>query len=121
MITKAKCPFCKIEFHKCHGNQVYCVPPCKDNQKAVNQARLYDILKDFRKGFIGNFKLFSELLPKPCSKNILLSELEKKGFKHNCYYGAYKDSEKSHWYKVHTYAFSLINKNQILSVLIKYN
>jgi len=119
MITKSKCPFCKAEFQKKHGNQVYCTQTCKNNQKAVNQARLYEILKDFRKGFIVNYKLFSELLPKPGSKTVLLSELEKIGFRHNCYYGAFTDADKHYWYKVHNYAFSLMNKNQILSIIVK--
>jgi hypothetical protein len=121
MITTPKCPFCKTEFQKKHGNQVYCTQTCKNNQKATSQANLYGILKEFRKGFIGNYKLFLLLLPKTGTKTLLLSELEKQGFKHNCYYSAYTDSERHNWYKVHNYAFSLVNKNQVLSITIKCN
>jgi hypothetical protein len=121
MSPKSKCPHCKAEFVKRHGNQVYCTATCKNRQKAMSQARLYGILKDFRKGFISNYNLFLELLPKQGTKTLLLQELEKSGFRHNCYYGAYTDPEKNNWYKVHNYAFSLINKNQILSVIIKYS
>lgn len=114
MKVKSKCPYCGNEFQKTHGNQVYCSIACKNSQ-----AKLYDILKDFRKGFLNNYKLLSYLLPKAGIKTVLLADLEKKGFQHNCYYGAYTDSDKNHWYKVHNYTFTLVNKNHVLSITIK--
>jgi hypothetical protein len=118
MKTKRKCLFCGKEFMPTHGNQLYCSDECKKNQKAATQYKLYGILKEFRKGFLANFKLFEKLLPTSGKKTYTLPELNIYGFKHNCYYGAFTDSEKGTCYKVGHYSFTIFEKDKILSVTI---
>lgn len=118
MKVKRKCSFCNSEFMPRHGNQLYCSAECHKNQKAETQYKLYGILKEFRKGFLNNFKLFEKLLPKAGRKILPLQEMNIYGFKHNCYYGAFTDSEKRTWYHVGHYSFNISEKEKIFSVTI---
>jgi hypothetical protein len=72
MKKKANCPFCKADFDKQHGNRIYCSDECKDGQKLATQHKLYGIFKEFRKGFLSNYKLFGELVPDTASKKFTL-------------------------------------------------
>jgi len=113
------CAYCNSTFIPKHGNQQYCSSACHKSQKAATQQKLYGILKEFRKGFLANYKLFEQLLPKTGKKTFALDELNNKGFKHNCYYKASTDSEKNTWYIVSNYSFSIQKKdNNFLITLI---
>jgi hypothetical protein len=118
MKTKRKCLFCDSEFMPTHGNRLYCSEECKKNQKAATQYKLYGILKEFRMGFLDNFRLFEKLLPKTGRKTLQLQELNIYGFKQNCYYGEFIDGDKRKWYKVGRYSFSILEKDKIYSVTI---
>lgn len=118
MKRKRICPFCNSEFTLAHGNQVYCSAECKNNQKAAVQYKLYGILKEFRKGYLANFKLLEKLLPKPGKKTYTLTEINSYGFKHNCFYGAFSDSDGKTWYRVGNYSFAIFKKDEILSIII---
>jgi hypothetical protein len=95
-----------------HGNTVYCCEDCKKNQKAASQHKLYGILKEFRRGFLGNFKLFEKLLPNPGKQSYSREELISNGFKHNCYFGAFTDQDKRTWYRVADYNFTFFKKDE---------
>lgn len=104
--------FCNKKFSQTHGNQRYCSIPCKKCRKASSQQKLYGIIKEFRKGFLGNYKLFEQLLPKSGKKSFPLTEMNNLGFKHTCYYKAFIDDEKITWYTVGNYSFSIKATNQ---------
>ena len=106
------CLFCQNKYTPTHGNQQYCSNECKTSQKAATQQKLYGTFKEFRKGFLGNYKLFEQLLPKTGKKTYSLTELNNSGFKHNCYYKAYTDANKNTWYFVSNYSFSIQKTGQ---------
>lgn len=112
------CALCNNTFIPNHGNQQYCSSTCFKSQKAATQQKLYGILKEFRKGFLDNYKLFEQLMPKTGKKTYSLDEINNRGFKQNCYYQAYFDSEKTTWYIVSNYSFSLQKKDQNLFITI---
>lgn len=120
MKTKRPCPTCQKDFLQKHGNQLYCSPVCKEYQKAATQQKLYGILKEFRKGYLGNYKLFEQLLPKSGSKTLLLSQLNADGFKPNCFYGAFINDKKETFYKIAEYQYRIYVDNQVQHIkLIK--
>jgi hypothetical protein len=112
------CRFCNDTFAPTHGNQQYCSSDCHKSQKADTQQKLYGILKEIRKGFLDNYKLFEQLIPKKDKKTYPLSELNNKGFNHNCFYTAYTDSDKNIWYQVYDYSFSIQKKDQDILITI---
>ena len=112
------CALCKNAFTPTHGNQRYCSTNCNRSQKAATQQKLYGILKEFRKGFLGNYKLFEQLLPKAGKKTYPLAEINNLGFKHNCYFQANTDTEKNTWYMISNYSFCLQKKDQNLFITI---
>lgn len=118
MKTKRKCHFCESDFMPSHGNRSYCSDECQKNQKAETQHKLYGILKEFRKGFLANFKLFEKLLPQPGKTTYPLQELNISGLKHNCFYGAFTDTDKKTWYRVGQYSFTIFEKDKIISITI---
>lgn len=118
MGKKFKCPFCKADFDKHHGNQVYCSQECKRHQKAATQYKLYGILKEFRNGFLVNYKLFENLVPDSGSKKITLWQLNGMGFKPNCYYGIFVNEKKETFYRIGGYSYQVINENQIQYIKI---
>src|SRR3982750_1405229 len=87
MSNHIKCKFCGKLFTPVHGNELYCCDEHKRFQKAIVQKKFYRIIKEFRNGFLANYKLFEELLPKSGSKTYPLSQLNNRGFKPKCYYG----------------------------------
>ncbi len=119
MNTKSTCPFCKNSFTKMHGNQIYCSTKCKNYQKASTQYKLYGILKEFRKGFLNNYKLFERLVPEHGINHFLLSDLLIHGFNSDCFYGRLNDSEKYEWYRVGPYTFTMTRNDKIVTVTIK--
>lgn len=113
------CAFCKGAFTPKHGNQRYCSTNCNRSQKAATQQKLYGILKEFRKGFLGNYRLFEQLLPKTGKKTYPLAEINNKGFIQSCYFQAYTDMERNTWYTVSNYSFSIHKKeNQNLFITL---
>lgn len=90
----------------------------QENQKAATQYKLYGILKEFRRGFLANFKLFEKLLPRPGKKTYPVHELNIYGFKHNCYYGVLTDTDQKTWYRVGQYSFTIFEKDKIISITI---
>lgn len=101
------CPFCQKKFAKGHGNQVYCGDYCRRHQKKATQNRLYGILKDFRSGFLKNYKLFEKILSKKGAIDATLYEMRLAGFNDNCFFGTMKDEEQKQWYKVANYRFNI--------------
>lgn len=112
------CAFCNNSFAPKHGNQQYCSTDCNKSQKAATQQKLYGIIKEFRKGFLANYKLFEQLLPKRGQQTYPLSDLNNSGFKPHCFYKANTDAEKNTWYIVNNYSFCIQKKDQILLVTI---
>jgi hypothetical protein len=112
------CLFCENQYSPTHGNQRYCSSECKKSQKAASQQKLYGIIKEFRKGFLTNYKLFEDILPKSGKKTLPLTDLTSNGFKVNCYYKAYTDNGNHRWYMVGNFAFSIEKKNQEVLVTI---
>jgi len=105
-------------FNKHHGNQVYCSDDCKRNQKAATQYRLYGILKEFRKGFLNNYKLFEKLVPDTGNKKFTLWQLNGMGFQPNCYYGTFVNEKKETFYRIGEYSYQVINESQIQHIKI---
>ena len=118
MNNKRKCPFCGEQFTPIHGNQLYCSPEHKKFQKAANQIKLYGVLKDFRKGFLANYKLFERLLPKSGNKTFPLDQLKSSGFRPDCYFGAFINTQKETFYRVGEYHYRIFIDNQIQSIKI---
>lgn len=112
MKTKSKCPVCKAEFIKLHGNRLYCSEDCKKDQKAATQHKLYAILKEFRKGFLANYKLFLKHLPLSGTKKMTLWQLNGEGFRADCYYGSFLTEKKETLYRVGEYWFQIVLENQ---------
>ncbi len=113
-----KCNYCGGNFTPGHGNQQYCTSQCKILQKAATQKKLYGVLKEFRKGYLTNYKLFEKVVSKSGSKTIPLSELKNKGFQSNCYYGAYTKDKSTIFYKIGEYHFSMFTESQIQYIKI---
>src|SRR5690242_1609305 len=97
------CPNCRNTFKPRHGNQQYCSEACKKEQKASNQKKLYTMLKEFRRGFLHNYKLFESLLPNQGDKFFYLYDLNVKGFNAYCYYGISKNEKDEVLYHVGNY------------------
>jgi len=116
------CPFCQRKFEKGHGNQVYCGDYCRRYQKKATQNKLYGIIKDFRSGFLKNYKLFENLLPKKGTKEATLYEMRISGFNENCFYGTVKDVNQKQWFQVANYRFHVYtgNEKKIPTIIITH-
>lgn len=116
------CPFCQRKFAKGHGNQVYCGDYCRRHQKKATQNKLYGILKDFRSGFLKNFKLFEELLPQKGEKEFTLYKMRLAGFNDNCFFGTFIDAEKKQWFRIANYRFHICieNEKKIPTIIINH-
>lgn len=105
---KTICPVCGTEFEKVNGTSTYC--PNKNCRKVAKRARqkiVDDLIKPFRKGVYGNFKLFNELLPARGKTAILLDQAIARGFDEHSFYISAKDSNNLMWYYCGPYAFAI--------------
>lgn len=105
------CPNCEEEFDPSHGNQVYCCEECYEMHKRARQKEINAILKDFKDGYLSNYRLFQKLLPVSGRFNISLYKLLKQGFDQHAFYGIAIGQDKIHWHKVNEYLFSIVNLN----------
>lgn len=101
------CNRCHSEFSPAHGNQQYCSSKCKSLQKAETQKKLYGIIKDFRMGFLKNYKIFEAIMNGERQKTLPLHYLEKLGFNYNCFYADFEDTQGSIWNIVAEYRFCI--------------
>jgi hypothetical protein len=62
-------------------------------------------MKVFREGYLGNHKLFSELLPDLGSIKVALYSLLNRNFDQNAFYGCAKDKQGNVWKEVGEYNF----------------
>lgn len=106
-----QCPLCNKHFMPGHGSQVYCTPECKETQKANVQKKLYSLIKEFRRGFIHNYKVLAHLLPSPGEKTMPLEELNNLGFKSICYFGSFQTQKRERYYKVGEFSFHLFTES----------
>ena len=107
------CPFCQKKFEKGHGNQVYCSDDCRRYQKKATQNKLYNIYKEFRSGFLNNYKIFETILPEKGRIEKSFYEISILGFNSNCYYKTVKDKERI-WHLIADYRFNIsTNKKNI--------
>jgi predicted nucleic acid-binding Zn ribbon protein len=114
------CLHCKNDFKPKHGNQLYCSESCKQELKTIKQRENNALLKQFKSGFLSNYKLFQELHPQQGHFSISLFRLLKHGFDQYAYYGTAVDEKGSTWHKVNEYMFSIItSKDQPLLNLYK--
>lgn len=118
MNKQRKCRFCGTDFIPTHGNRWYCCEAHKQSQKAESQYKLYNFLKEFRKGYLNNFKIFEQILPLPGKQTFPLPEIRALGFSQDCYYKVFRDTEQKNWYKVGPYRFTIIQQNQHLAITI---
>ena len=117
-VTKI-CPSCGESFIANHGNRIYCEDDCYDEFKKKKQKENNTLFKQFRAGFIANYKLFLELHPEPGEMNMPLLKLLKKGFDQEAYYGTFLDKENNEWHRVNEYAFK-VSKNKDQPILYLY-
>src|SRR5438045_7270320 len=118
MIIEAKiCPECHEEFKPNHGNRIFCGYDCYDQYKKIKQKENDELMKQCRKGFIKNYRLFRELLPEAGTITISLWNLLKAGFDQDAYYGVMVGKGKQ-WQKVNEYLFNVEKKDgqQILTL-----
>jgi hypothetical protein len=101
------CPYDHKTFEPDHGNRVYCNDDCYDRYKKKKQKENNLLIKKFRKGFIGNYRVFQELLPEPGSTNTPIFNLLKSGFDQDAYYGTVIDKKGILWHKVNEYLFNI--------------
>jgi len=118
MKAKRECAYCTKIFVQSHGNQLYCTKECKTYQNEATQYKLYGLLKEFRNGFLANFRLLEKLLPKKGSTQYLLEELKSYGFNPDCYFGAFADQNKYSWHKIANYCFCVYVEKNVLKIKI---
>lgn len=118
MKNTRKCNFCNNYYIQAHGNQLYCNVECKNYKKSGSQYKLYGILKDYRKGFINNYKLFEKLLDKQNRKEFPLSHIDLIKFNPNAYFGKFITESKETLYSVGEFNFQVIIKNNISYLII---
>ena len=104
-IRKCLYESCSTEFCPRHGNQRYCSPKCKGKRKSLLQGIQYGVLKEFRKGFLNNYKIFENLFSDNKPKTLSLTQLEILGFNYNCFYGDWEDDKENTWCIVVNYRF----------------
>lgn len=114
MRTETICRYCAKKFNKEHGNQIYCSANCKELQKAAIQKKLYNIYKDFRLGYIKNYKILETILPDKGKIEKTFYELKISGFNPDCFFGTLRDKEKI-WYRIADFRFYIpyTTKNNI--------
>lgn len=115
------CLHCRNNFTPKHGNQQYCSTICNKTQKAKTQQKLYGLLKEFRKGYLTNYRIFNELLEKPGSKTFSLDLLRSRGFRSDSYYGASINDRKETYYRVGEYHFHIFIADKTTSIKILKN
>lgn len=118
MKTTRTCPYCQNNFLQKHGNQVYCSSSCQEQQKAETEFKLYGLIKEFRKGFLANYKLFEQVLPNTGTVTHKLSDLTNNGLKHNCFFGAFTDRNNKSWFKVSKYQFTIFEKEKTFLITL---
>lgn len=118
MIPQILCGFCRVPFEKTHGNQLYCSSVCKNYQKSAKQYRVYGILREFRKCFLSNHKLFEKILEKEKRKELPLSHPDLKCFTPNAFYGQFINDRKEILYRVGEFCFQIIIKKSVSFLLI---
>jgi len=117
MKSKRKCSNCNKEFHCNHGNRLYCSNECKNAKKSNSQQKVYRLLREFRKGYLANLKLF-EYLNSIGQNSLPINEANAFGFNQYSYYGTYQDERGYPMYKVGPYFFSIIKKSDKLFVTL---
>ena len=112
------CRGCLETFTVKHGNQGFCSERCNATYKVKKQKENNAICREINKGFLKNYKLFSELLPALGQIRIPVAQILKIGFDQNAFYGTAVDEKKATWYKVNEYMFnlSLIDNQAILYI-----
>ncbi len=118
-INNKICPNCGETFEPNHGNRIYCDDKCYDGFKKKKQRENNTLMKQFRAGFLANYKLFLELQPESGTSRMRLLQLLKKGFDQDAFYGTVLDKEKNEWHKINDYAFK-ISKEKEQPVLYLY-
>lgn len=106
------CRGCDEDFLPDHGNQAYCSDDCYDENKKKKQSENNSLTKEFKEGFLGNYRLFCELQPDSGEIRIPLWHLLKTGFNQDAFYGTKLDSKPGKsWYKVNEYLFRIASVN----------
>lgn len=102
------CHHCKKEFTATHGNREYCPESdCQGAKRAVDQKKYYEVGKDLLAGYVGNYRLFEEVLGENDSKTVEVQEFQVSGFDQNAFYGLFTDDSGKEWCRLKDYAFHI--------------
>jgi hypothetical protein len=120
METKCINATCGKTFIPEHGNAHYCSSACKKSVKTQRQKYNNSKIKEFKKGFLGNYKLFTELLAQPGLEKMPLHSLLNRNFDQNAYYGTVRDKASNEWRRVSEFYFRVDKEtNQPFLIVFK--
>jgi len=111
LLTLTHCKHCRREFAATHGNRDYCPNSnCQKAKKAATQKKYYRVGKDVLQGFVGNYRLFEDILRKADSKTVGFLDFQIQGFDQNGFYGSIKDETQKEWCLVKDFAFHVFHR-----------